>query len=53
MQSNLEEFIQNSNNVLLLQGPVGHFFRHFGQFLQQKHQKQVFKINFNGGDRHF
>ena len=53
MQSNLDEFIQNSNNVLLLQGPVGHFFRHFGQFLQQKHQKQVFKINFNGGDRHF
>ena len=53
MQSNLEEFIQNSNNVLLLQGPVGHFFHHFGQFLQQKHQKQIFKINFNGGDRHF
>lgn len=53
MQSNLDEFIQNSNNVLLLQGYSGAFFPPFRPVLKQKHQKQVFKINFNGGDRHF
>ncbi len=37
-------------NVLLLQGPVGPFFRHFAQELEQN-GFCVYKINFNGGDK--
>lgn len=37
-------------NVLLLQGPVGPFFRNFAHELEHN-GFQVFKINFNGGDR--
>ncbi len=39
-------------NVLLLQGPVGPFFRNFARELEEN-GFQVFKINFNGGDRFF
>lgn len=35
--------------VLLLQGPMGPFFRQLAQFLE-KHQVEVHKVNFNGGD---
>ena len=35
--------------VLLLQGPVGPFFRRLGQDMEQAGAK-VFKVNFNGGD---
>lgn len=36
-------------NILLLQGPVGPFFRYLASDLQQAGCK-VFKVNFNGGD---
>jgi len=35
--------------ILLLQGPMGPFFRRFAQDLRS-HGAEVFKINFNGGD---
>ena len=38
--------------VLLLQGPVGPFFRNFARELEGN-GFQVYKINFNGGDRFF
>ncbi len=38
------------SNVLLLQGPVGPFFKWFAQDLESN-GFNVFKINFNGGDR--
>lgn len=47
--SNLEKLARR-RRVLLLQGPVGPFFRHLAAWLEQR-QSQVFKINFNGGDR--
>ncbi|MBX2835877.1 MAG: capsular biosynthesis protein [Gammaproteobacteria bacterium] len=37
-------------NVLLLQGPIGTFFRDFSKELEQR-GFNVFKVNFNGGDR--
>lgn len=39
-------------NVLLLQGPVGPFFKRFAQDLAA-HGNLVYKINFNAGDRLF
>ena len=39
----------NGKRVLLLQGPVGPFFRRLAQDLTQA-GAQVFKVNFNGGD---
>ncbi|MBI5429099.1 MAG: capsular biosynthesis protein [Nitrosomonadales bacterium] len=41
--------IFKGKRVLLLQGPVGPFFRRLSQDLAQS-GAQVFKINFNGGD---
>ena len=41
-----------AHNILLLQGPVGPFFRRFARDLE-KAGARVFKINFNGGDRLF
>ncbi len=41
-----------AHNVLLLQGPVGPFFRRFARDLEAAGAR-VFKINFNGGDRLF
>ncbi len=38
--------------VLLLQGPLGPFFKHLASALIQQGQT-VYKINFNGGDEHF
>ncbi|WP_375055676.1 capsule biosynthesis protein [Zobellella sp. DQSA1] len=37
------------HTVLLLQGPLGPFFRHFSRFLEEQ-GLSVHKINFNGGD---
>lgn len=37
------------HNILLLQGPVGPFFRYLASDIQQAGSK-VFKVNFNGGD---
>lgn len=41
-----------SNRVLLLQGPMGNFFKIFSDWLNTKNI-QTFKINFNGGDGFF
>lgn len=42
----------SSRRILLLQGPMGSFFRHFANWLKG-YQIDVLKINFNGGDRFF
>jgi len=39
-------------NILLLQGPIGPFFARFAEDLEAR-GFNVFKINFNGGDRFF
>ncbi len=41
-----------SENILLLQGPIGPFFKRFAKDLQSAGNR-VFKINFNGGDELF
>lgn len=41
-----------SNNVLLLQGPIGPYFFQLGKFLQDQ-GKTVYKLNFNGGDNFY
>ncbi len=46
----LKEF--SGRKILLLQGPVGPFFRRLAQDLK-KHGAEILKINFNGGDRLF
>ena len=48
--SKLETLTQTAHRILLLQGPIGGFFRDFSTWLSQTHNKQVFKINFNCGD---
>lgn len=48
-----QEFTQSAKNVLLLQGPVGPFFKRFAEHLEEQHSISVFKFNFNGGDRHY
>ncbi|WP_373766528.1 capsule biosynthesis protein [Glaesserella sp.] len=50
---NLDELISSAENILLLQGPIGPFFYDFSTWLKKEHRKQVFKLNFNGGDDHF
>lgn len=47
LRSGLNQF--RGKRVLLLQGPVGPFFRRFAKDLEQA-GAQVFKVNFNGGD---
>ncbi|HDR0840880.1 TPA: capsule biosynthesis protein, partial [Pasteurella multocida] len=49
---NLDELIEISKNILLLQGPIGAFFMEFSLWLQQ-HNKTVFKLNLNKGDDFF
>lgn len=44
-----QEFIGESHRILLLQGPIGPYFFQLSQFLQ-KQGKEVYKLNFNGGD---
>ncbi|MDD6910148.1 capsule biosynthesis protein [Actinobacillus minor] len=48
----LDDLLNSSQRVLLLQGPVGEFFFEFGKWLKLN-QKMVYKINFNGGDEFF
>lgn len=50
LPGNLEVMVSRAERILLLQGPVGGFFHTLGQWLQYTHGRQVFKINFNGGD---
>jgi capsular polysaccharide export protein len=40
------------NNILLLQGPVGYFFKEFANFCE-KNKTNVFKINFHLGEQYF
>lgn len=49
MELEIKEEILKYNNYLLLQGPEGFFFYKLAKFLK-KHGKNVYKINFNGGD---
>ena len=51
MQHYFQE-LQQSQRVLLLQGPVGPFFKDLATFFIQQ-GKTVFKINFNGGDNYY
>ncbi|MGL4673672.1 MAG: capsule biosynthesis protein [Wohlfahrtiimonas sp.] len=44
-----QEFVDESRRILLLQGPIGPYFFQLSQFLQ-KQGKEVYKLNFNGGD---
>lgn len=48
----LDELVESSNKVLLLQGPIGSFFLDFAKWLNSQ-QKTVYKLNFNAGDRAF
>ena len=52
VKHNLEVLLDTSQNILLLQGPMGGFFLQFNQWLS-KYQKTVYKINFNGGDEYY
>lgn len=52
VKHNLEVLLDTSQNILLLQGPMGCFFLQFNQWLS-KYQKTVYKINFNGGDEYY
>lgn len=46
------EQLRSSERVLLLQGPMGRFFAQLAVWLRTQ-QIEVYKINFNGGDRLF
>lgn len=48
----LDELVESSSRVLLLQGPIGSFFLDFAKWLNSQ-QKTVYKLNFNAGDREF
>ncbi|OOF70445.1 capsule biosynthesis protein [Rodentibacter caecimuris] len=52
MNHNLDELIESSSRILLLQGPVGSFFTDFARWLK-KQDKIVYKCNFNAGDDYF
>ncbi|WP_107688938.1 capsule biosynthesis protein [Neisseria wadsworthii] len=49
--SNLERLAENKR-ILLLQGPIGPFFRNLAQWFEQQ-GATVFKFNFNHGDQVF
>lgn len=51
--SSLEELVGKNSRILLLQGPIGPFFKTFSQWLSERHHKTVFKLNFNYGDETF
>ena len=53
MESFWAEFLEESKRVLLLQGPIGPFFTHLQDYLTDKQDKIVFKLNFNGGDQYY
>jgi capsular polysaccharide export protein len=52
MNHYLYELASTKTNILLLQGPIGPFFKNVGMWLQ-KSGCNVYKINLNGGDEHF
>ncbi|WP_150538191.1 capsule biosynthesis protein [Actinobacillus vicugnae] len=48
----LDDLIEQSNRILLLQGPIGSFFTELSEWLQAQ-DRSVFKINLNAGDEFF
>lgn len=52
MNHYLYELVNTKKNILLLQGPIGPFFKNIADWLQ-KFGCNVYKINLNGGDEHF
>ncbi|WGE50423.1 capsule biosynthesis protein [Actinobacillus equuli subsp. haemolyticus] len=48
----LDDLIEQSNRILLLQGPIGSFFTQLSEWLQAQN-RSVFKINLNAGDEFF
>lgn len=48
----LDDLIEQSNRILLLQGPIGSFFTQLSEWLQAQN-RTVFKINLNAGDEFF
>ncbi|OCG19214.1 capsule biosynthesis protein [Gilliamella sp. App4-10] len=52
MSHYLYELAHTRSNILLLQGPIGPFFKNVAAWLQ-KSGCNVYKINLNGGDEHF
>lgn len=53
LKNHLHELADTADRILLLQGPVGSFFRHLSGWLTEKHGKTVHKFNFNAGDEYF
>ena len=50
---NLTELVTSSQRILLLQGPIGPFFKHFADWLVNVQGKYVYKLNFNAGDKFY
>ena len=44
--------LMKSKRILVLQGPMGNYFTQFARWLEF-HNKQYYKVNFNGGDWFF
>ena len=44
--------LMKSQRILLLQGPMGNYFTQLARWLEF-HNKQYYKVNFNGGDWFF
>ena len=51
LPTNLEK-LASHRHILLLQGPIGGFFRKLSDWLKQR-DTRVYKINFNGGDEFY
>lgn len=52
MKHYLTELAQTKENILLLQGPIGPFFKNVAKWLIEA-GCEVYKINLNGGDEYF
>ncbi|QIW15222.1 capsule biosynthesis protein [Pasteurellaceae bacterium RH1A] len=52
LNHNLDKLVENSQRVLLLQGPIGSFFADLALWLKS-YDKVVYKINLNAGDEYF
>ncbi|AZI14697.1 capsule biosynthesis protein [Avibacterium paragallinarum] len=50
---NLTELVTSSQRILLLQGPIGPFFKYFADWLVNVQGKYVYKLNFNAGDKFY
>ncbi|MCW9710254.1 capsule biosynthesis protein [Avibacterium sp. 21-586] len=50
---NLIDLCLSAKHILLLQGPIGYFFKDFADWLCEVQQKKVYKLNFNAGDKKF